>query len=514
MTHPTGLLQRGRAYRGQHVHADDTPRKRVRITIRQKNLSESDPFLSELRIYQQDCRGSEGHKVRFHTSRQLPDGPRRVAVVGSGIAGLSAAWLLSRTMPVTLYESEKRLGGHSHTVMVPTSDGPIPVDTGFIVYNERNYPNLVALFKETGVPTAASDMSFAASLEGGKLEYSGTGINGLIGQRGNVMRPRFWRMMRDIIRFYREAPALLSRSDLQGVSLGAYLDGHSYAPAFIEDHLLPMGAAIWSTTAKEMRAYPLLAFVRFFASHGLLTLADRPKWRTVDGGSQEYVRRLSADFADGIRLGVEVTAISRQDGNVVITDRSGQSDTFTDVVIAAHADHALGLLADPDEEEQTLLGAIRYTNNDAVLHSDANLMPRRRRIWSSWNYIGENRYDDARQLCVTYWMNRLQNLDMKHPLFVTLNPTREIEASKVIGRYSYQHPLFDQRALDAQQQLWRLQGQRNTWFCGAYFGFGFHEDGLQSGLAAAESLANVRRPWQVPNESGRITLRPQLEAAE
>lgn len=456
----------------------------------------------------------EGHSVRFHTSSNLPDRARRVAVVGSGIAGLSAAWLLSRKIPVTLYESEKRLGGHSHTVMVPTADEPIPVDTGFIVYNERNYPNLVALFKEIGVPTAASDMSFAASLEGGRLEYSGTGLNGLIGQRGNVVRPRFWRMMRDVLRFYREAPALLLRNDLHGVSLGAYLDSNDYAPAFIEDHLLPMGAAIWSTTAREMRAYPLLAFVRFFASHGLLSLADRPKWRTVEGGSREYVSRLSAGVTNGVRLGVEVAGISRRDGQVVITDRSGHSDTFTDIVIATHADHALGLLTDPDEEEQALLSAFRYTDNEAVLHADANLMPRRRRIWSSWNYIGEDRNDNARQLCVTYWMNRLQNLDKRHELFVTLNPTREIAASKVIGRYSYQHPLFDQRALDAQEQLWRLQGKRNTWFCGSYFGFGFHEDGLQAGLAAAESLADVRRPWQVRDESGRITLRPRLEAAE
>jgi uncharacterized protein len=452
--------------------------------------------------------------VRVHTNRELPDHERRVAVVGSGISGLSAAWLLSRKLNVTLYESEKRLGGHSNTVMVPTKDGVIPVDTGFIVYNERNYPNLVALFREVRVPTAGSDMSFAASLEGGKLEYSGSGFNGLIGQRGNVVRPRFWRMMRDILRFYREAPALLVRSDLHGVSLGEYLDRNDYAPAFIEDHLLPMGAAIWSTTAREMCDYPLLAFVRFFASHGLLSLADRPKWRTVLGGSQEYVQRLSASFIEGVRLGVGVRSISRENGRVVVTDTTGNADTFTDVVIATHADQALGLLADADHEDRDLLGAFRYTDNLAVLHSDENLMPKRRRVWSSWNYIGESRDENTQPLCVTYWMNRLQNLDMRHPLFVTLNPTREIAPTKVIGRYSYTHPLFDQRALDAQQQLWRLQGKRNTWFCGAYFGFGFHEDGLQSGLAAAESVADVRRPWRVRDESGRIARRPQLEAAE
>ena len=275
-----------------------------------------------------------------------------------------------------------------------------------------------------------------------------------------------------------------------------------------------MGAAIWSTTARDMRAYPLLAFVRFFASHGLLSLADRPKWRTVLGGSREYVRLLSADFADNIRLGTTVRSIARDNGNVIVTDDAGQRDDFTDVVIATHANQALAMLADADQQERALLGAFRYTDNLAVLHADENLMPRRKRVWSSWNYIGEGRDEDAQPLCVTYWMNRLQNLDMRHPLFVTLNPTREIAPAKIIGSYDYTHPLFDQRALDAQQQLWRLQGRRNTWFCGAYFGFGFHEDGLQSGLAAAESLADVRRPWKLRDESGRIASMPRLEAAE
>jgi predicted NAD/FAD-binding protein len=443
-----------------------------------------------------------------------PGTERSVAVVGSGISGMSAAWLLSRTMRVTLYESEARLGGHSNTVTVPTANGPIPVDTGFIVYNERNYPNLVALFREIGVETSASEMSFAASLDGGKLEYSGSGINGLMGQRGNVVRPRFWRMMRDILRFYREAPGLLQRTDLDGLTLGDYLDRNYYSPAFVEDHLLPMGAAIWSMTAREMRDYPLLAFVRFFASHGLLNLVDRPAWRTVKGGSREYVQRLSAHFADAIRLKTPVARITREDGRVLITDASGHTDSFTDIVIATHADQALRLLGDADGPERSVLGAFRYTDNLAVLHSDDRLMPKRRRVWSSWNYIGELQREGAQPLCVTYWMNRLQNLDSRYPLFVTLNPTRAIDPAKTIDSFQYTHPLFDQPALDAQKQLWRLQGRRNTWFCGAYFGFGFHEDGLQAGLAAAEDLADVRRPWNVGDESGRITLAPRSEAAE
>ena len=452
--------------------------------------------------------------MQFQINRNQTSSARSVAVIGSGISGLSAAWLLSQSMPVTVYESADRLGGHSNTIVVPTQNGPIPVDTGFIVYNERNYPNLVALFRELGVETAASEMSFAASLDGGRLEYSGSGLNGLVGQRGNIVRPRFWRMVRDIRRFYREAPALLARADLDGVSLGDYLDRNNYAPAFIEDHLLPMGAAIWSTTAREMRAYPLLAFIRFFSSHGLITLADRPKWRTVAGGSREYVQRLSAGFVDRVRLQTPVGRIWREGGRVVIVDRAGRTDSFSDVVIATHADQALRLLGDADEAERGLLGAFRYTHNRAVLHSDETLMPKRRRVWSSWNYIGERKDEGLQPLCVTYWMNRLQNLDKRHPLFVTLNPTREIAPWKIIGHYDYTHPLFDQAALDAQQQLWRLQGQRNTWFCGAYFGFGFHEDGLQSGLAAAEGLGGIRRPWQVADESGRISLAPHYEAAE
>lgn len=452
--------------------------------------------------------------MSFEHKADNSDSARRVAVIGSGISGLSAAWLLSRKMQVTVYEADTRLGGHANTVAVPSAHGPVPVDTGFIVYNDRNYPNLVALFAHLGVETEASEMSFAASLDGGRLEYSGSGLNGLIGQRGNVMRPRFWKMMRDILRFYREAPAVLARPESADISLGDYLDRNNYAPAFVEDHLLPMGAAIWSTTAREMREYPLLAFIRFFDSHGLLSLTDRPQWRTVAGGSSEYVRRLREDGDFDVRVGVGATRIKRENGGVVITDTTGQSDRFTDVVVATHADQALKLLADPDDQEQALLGAFRYTDNTAVLHTDAALMPRRKRVWSSWNYIGESEDDGSRPLCVTYWMNRLQNLDLSHPLLVTLNPTRAIDQQRIIRSFQYAHPLFDQPALDAQQHLWRLQGRRHTWFCGAYFGYGFHEDGLQAGLAAAESLAGVQRPWRVAEQSGRIMAAPALVAAE
>ncbi|WP_274706806.1 NAD(P)/FAD-dependent oxidoreductase [Allorhizobium sonneratiae] len=439
---------------------------------------------------------------------------QRVAVIGSGISGLSAAWLLSKSVDVVLYEAENRPGGHSNTVTVQGPEGSVAVDTGFIVYNGLNYPNLVALFDHLGVETQASDMSFAASLDGGGFEYCGSRLSGLLGQKINMVRPRFWRMMSDIIRFYKAAPALLEREDLREASLGDYLAMSRYSHAFIEDHLLPMGAAIWSTTAKDMRAYPLHAFLRFFVNHGLVQIKDRPHWRTVKGGSQTYVRRLLETMAAKVHLGDPVVSVLRNDAGATVTTRSGHQDHFDAVTMATHADQALALLGDADPLEQKLLGAFDYTTNRAVLHSDATLMPKRRTVWASWNYIGDIAAGGATPLCVTYWMNRLQSLPASLPLFVTLNPSREIAPSKVHASFDYTHPLFDAKALAAQRQLWQLQGRRHSWFCGAYFGSGFHEDGLQSGLAVAEDIGGLRRPWTVANESGRIHLKPTLMAAE
>ncbi|WP_312364294.1 FAD-dependent oxidoreductase [Ensifer sp.] len=439
---------------------------------------------------------------------------RRVAVIGGGISGLSAAWLLSKSMDVVLYEQARRLGGHANTVSVPSPVGPVSVDTGFIVYNDRNYPNLVALFDHLGVATLASEMSFSASLDGGSFEYSGSGLRGLLGQRRNAVRPRFWRMLSDIIRFYREAPPLLRRPEFAAVCLGDYLDRGGYARSFVDDHLLPMGAAIWSTTASEMRAYPLHAFIRFFESHGLLSLSNRPRWRTVDGGSRRYVERLVSNFSGSVRLANPVQCIRRIAGEVEVIDGHGHLDRFSDVVIATHADEALDMLDDPNGQERHLLSAFKYTANDAVLHTDANLMPRRKQVWSSWNYIGDSEQEGVKPLCVTYWMNRLQGIDPAAPLFVTLNPCRDVAPDRTLGTFAYKHPLFDQAALVAQRQLWRLQGHRNTWFCGAYFGSGFHEDGLQSGLAVAEELGSIDRPWAVHEPSGRIFRSEPMLAAE
>lgn len=426
---------------------------------------------------------------------------KRIAVIGTGISGMSAAWLLSQRHDVTVYERDARLGGHSNTVAAGMPDGPVPVDTGFIVYNETTYPNLTALFAHLGVPTHGSDMSFAVSLDGGALEYSGTNLNGLFAQRRNVFRPRFWSMLGDLRRFYREAPRdLPSLDDLS--SLAQYLDAGGYGEAFRNDHLLPMAAAIWSASPGLMLQYPAASFIRFHDNHGLLRLRNRPQWRTVVGGSRSYVESLTHGFRDRIRLARGAATIRRLPDGVEVRDSGGHTDRFDDVVVATHADQALALLEAPTAEERSLLGAFRYSSNRAVLHSDPALMPRRKAAWASWNYIGGRATTELPT--VTYWMNALQQLPTTQNLFVTLNP--QIEPRHVLHEEHYDHPIFDTSAMRAQRSLWSLQGQDRIWFCGCYFGAGFHEDGLQAGLAVAEALGGVRRPWQVENESGRITI--------
>ena len=437
---------------------------------------------------------------------------QRIAVIGTGISGLSAAWLLNRRHDVTIYEAADRVGGHSNTVLVGKGAQAIPVDTGFIVFNRVTYPNLTALFKHLGVATQASNMSFGVSLDGGGLEYAGGDLAGLLAQPRNLVRPRFWSMLSDIRRFYRDAARDAESPGFENLSLGDYLKQGGYGAAFCDDHLLPMASAIWSASPSDMLGYPMASFVRFHANHGLLQISNRPVWETVSGGAIAYVKELTRPLAGRIKLSTPVTGVRRFDNHVLILDKNGGSEIFDHVILATHADQALAALVNPTPAEQSLLGVIKYSRNHAVLHSDETLMPKRRAAWASWNYIGP-RTAPREGGCFTYWMNGLQNIPNTTPLFVTLNPPRPPRQDSLHHRESYDHPVFDLAAVAAQKKLWELQGQRRTWFCGAHFGYGFHEDGLQSGLAVAEQLGGVRRPWSVANESGRIFLPDSREPA-
>ncbi len=431
------------------------------------------------------------------------DPARRIAVVGSGVAGLSCAWLLSRSHDVTLFEADDRIGGHSNTVEAPTPSAPVAVDTGFIVYNPDNYPNLVGLFDHLSVPTKPAHMSFAVSLDDGAFEYSSHGIPALFAQKRNYASPKFWRMIADLLRFQKQAPRDLAEMERTGETLVEYLDRNNYGRLFRDAHLLPQAAAIWSSTLDQMTSYPAASFVRFYMNHNLLTYDLKPTWRTVDGGSREYVSRLHADFMGRTVLNAGIAGIARDALGASVRFADGRSERFDAVVLATHSDQALRLLDQPTAKEASLLGAIRYRANRAVLHRDTKLMPKRRKAWAAWTHQGYS--DRAGEGGVTYWMNELQSLPGP-PLFVSLNPAREPDPALILGQWDYEHPVFDTAAVRAQADLWSLQGEGGVWFAGAWFGSGFHEDGLQAGLAVAEGLGGVRRPWSVANESGRIVV--------
>lgn len=437
----------------------------------------------------------------------------RIAVAGTGISGLAAAWLLSSRHDVTVYEKATRPGGHSNTVVADCPEGEVPVDTGFIVYNEANYPNLTAMFDHLGVATQESNMSFAASLDTGgrrRFEYSGSGLNGLFADRRNIASLRMWRMIGDIVKLYRAAPSLMFAEGLDEKPLGDFLREQGYSASLRDDHLLPMCAAIWSLPVEQVEQFPALAFLRFFDNHGLMRLKNRPAWRTVTGGSREYVRKLAQPLEGRIRYGAGVARVARDAAGVTVTDERGESARYDHIVIASHSDEALAMLGDADHAETRILGALPYQRNVAWLHSDPAFMPQERRVWASWNYMGGGA---GSPVCVSYWMNRLQALPTERQLFVTLNPSHEPAPGTVVTRIDYDHPVFDAGAFAAQRELWQLQGKRRTWFCGAYFGSGFHEDGLQAGLAVAEELGGVGRPWTVENASGRIHLAGQAKEA-
>jgi predicted NAD/FAD-binding protein len=431
----------------------------------------------------------------------------RIAVIGSGISGLASAFLLQGHGDVHLFEKAARLGGHSHTVDAIFGDVAVPVDTGFIVYNPLNYPNLIALFDHFSVPNIETDMSFSVSLGGGQMEYEGS-IRGLLAQPENLLKGRYWSMLSDLVRFYKTAARQVD-SGPDGETLGQFVARQGYGTAFVDDHLVPMGASIWSATSNAMMDFPVRAFMRFMENHKLLNFIDRPQWRTVAGGSREYVNRIAAQLGDRIHLETDIIGLRRANGGVMV-NLKGQGDVWFDkVVMAAHADQSLALIDDASPLERELLGAFGFQHNHAVLHSDASLMPKRRGAWAAWNYVseaaapasygvaggfGQGESSPPSDLCLTYWMNRLQSIDSAYPLYETLNPVRMPAAALIHGEFYYRHPVFDAKAIAMQPRLAEIQGQNGLFFAGAWTGFGFHEDGLKSAVAIAKTLG-VEVPW-------------------
>ncbi|CAG9171258.1 NAD(P)/FAD-dependent oxidoreductase [Cupriavidus respiraculi] len=413
----------------------------------------------------------------------------RIAVVGAGISGLASAWLLCRRHRVTLFEAGDYLGGHTNTVDVTLDGHTAPVDTGFLVFNDRTYPNLVAMFRELGVVSHPTDMSFSVSMDQGRMEWAGTSLNTVFAQRRNAFSPSFLGMLRDIVRFNGAARHNLARAEASRCSLGELLTAGNYGQPFRQHYLLPMAAAIWSCATSDVLRFPAATFLRFCLNHALLQIRNRPQWRTVAGGGREYVRRIAARL-DDVRTRTPVRAVRRDAQGVTVTTDEGQS-RYDAIVLATHAPDTLRMLADASDAERDVLGAVRYGPNVAILHTDRTLLPRRSRVWSAWNYLGGERADTSRAVCVSYLVNQLQPLPFHTPVVVTLNAFRPPAPGTELRRFTYDHPLFDLRALAAQEALPRLQGQRRTWYAGAWTGYGFHEDGLKSALRVANDFGDL-----------------------
>ncbi len=425
--------------------------------------------------------------------------PSRIAVVGAGISGLACAWLLSRQHRVTLFEADPRLGGHTHTVDLTLEGHTHPVDTGFLVFNDRTYPNLIRMFERLGVESVETDMSFAVSLQDPDLEWAGTSLATVFGQKRNLWRGRFWSMLLDILRFNRESTAWLVRHPDSPATLGEFLRNGRYSEAFAHWYLLPMAAAIWSCPTGQMLGTPLSTFVRFCQNHGLLQVFDRPTWRTVRGGGREYVRRIAAQLED-VRTACPVRSVTRQ-GHALVVHHAAGHEVFDQVVMACHSDQSLAVLGDTASTAQReVLAAVRYQPNRAVLHSDPALLPRDPALWSAWNYFAGQGEPGQQPVGVSYLINRLQPLPFRAPVVVTLNPVQEPDPDRVHARFEYAHPIFDAPAIAAQQRLddpaLGLQGAGGVWLAGAWGGHGFHEDGLKSALKVVRGLG-VPVPWDV-----------------
>ena len=407
----------------------------------------------------------------------------RIAVVGAGISGLVCAHLLHEGHDLTVFEANDYAGGHSHTVRVDTADETHHVDTGFIVHNDRNYPCFERLLESVGVATQPAPMSFSVSDGRGGLEYNGSSANGLFANRANLVSPSFHRMVRDLLRFNREAPALVGLNG-SGPSLGQFLDEGGYSRVFVERLLVPQASAVWSADPASMWDFPASLLAEFFANHGMFGFSGRPRWRAVSGGSARYVERLTRDFSRSLRLHTPVRRVERLDDVIEVTPAGGEPIAFDEVILATHSDQALAMLAEPTAAEHEVLGAIRYQPNDVVLHTDRSLLPRRRRAWASWNYHLQDK--PVGRTTVTYHMNRLQSLAADREFCVTLNRPDDIDPDTVLRRLRYDHPVYTSAALRAQGRWAEVNGQRGIHYCGAYWGYGFHEDGVASALRVCE----------------------------
>ena len=416
---------------------------------------------------------------------------RRIAVIGAGISGLGAAWLLSRTHDVVLFEAEERLGGHARTLVVSTGGREVPVDTGFIVFNRVNYPNLCRLFDRLDVPVRKSDMSFAVSVNGGAIEYGCRNVRAALAQPANAARPGFWRMFRDIAVFNRTA--LAESSGDPDLTLADLIRRQRLGSWFERYYLLPMSGAIWSTPRAQMLNFPAGVLARFFANHGLLSFTGHHRWWTVEGGSRTYVEKMAASMRAEVRLRAAVEAVTRAPEGVRIKTAGQHAELFDCVVFACHADTALAILKDAQAAERRVLGRIPFRRNRIVLHTDSRLMPRRRACWSSWVYLAKSQADEQ-QASVTYWMNSLQGIPRDTPLFATLNPSIPVDESRILDEHPFEHPQYDFPAVAAQAELPFIQGRAATWYCGAWTGMGFHEDGLASAVRVAARLG-ASAPW-------------------
>ena len=419
----------------------------------------------------------------------------KIAVIGTGIAGNVAARELCREHDVTVFEAGDHVGGHTHTHTIDDNGRSLAIDTGFIVFNDWTYPNFIALLDKLGVSSQPSEMSFGVKCERTGLEYKGHTLNTLFAQRRNLLRPSFHRMLRDIVRFNREARSLLETGD-DSLTLGDYLQGNHYSIAFIDYYIIPMGAAIWSAEPRRMLSFPATCFARFFANHGLLNIRNRPQWRVIRGGSRNYVDKLTAPFRQQIRLNTPVTGITRRATHVEVSSARYGMERFDHVFIACHSDQALAMLRDASPLEREVLGAIPYQHNDVVLHTDTSLLPRRRLAWSAWNY--HRLAGDNAAVAVTYNMNLLQGLSTQQTYLVTLNNSAAINPDKIIKRLSYDHPVFTQDGIAAQQRQGEINGVRRSYFCGAYWRYGFHEDGVVSALNALAHFREKDDEQQLP----------------